>query len=119
MAWAIVPEEQNAKTAEEQGCRSAHPPFRPFAIRPQPGAWRVLGALRAAFGHFVSRDYLLARVRPRRGEDADPKIVEVYLCHLRKALKDTPFTIESRRGAGRWRLICRDQDSGIRNQDLS
>jgi hypothetical protein len=105
VAWVIVPEGQNDKTSEEQGCRSAHPSFHPSAIRPQPGAWRVLCALRTAFGHFVSRDYLLAQVRPRRGEDADPKIVEVYLCHLRKALKGTPFIIESRRGAGCWRLL--------------
>jgi hypothetical protein len=108
VAWVIVPEGQNDRTSEKQDCHSAHSgsgagaglSFRSSVIRPQPGVWRVLCALRTAFGHFVSRDYLLAQVQPRRGEDADPKIVEVYLCHLRKALRGTPFIIESRRGAG-------------------
>jgi hypothetical protein len=94
---------------------SASPATIPSSVvRPQPGAWRLLCALRAAFGHFVSRDYLLAQIQPRKGEEADPKIVEVYLCHLRKALQSTPFLIESRRGTGCWRLIqkpeTRDQN---------
>jgi hypothetical protein len=95
-AWAI-------RKMDEGSASSAAAPSS--VIRPQPGAWRLLCALRAAFGHFVSRYYLLAQVQPRKGEDADPKIVEVYLCHLRKALQGTPFLIESRRGTGCWRLI--------------
>jgi hypothetical protein len=94
-----------------------HPCFddegeRIAGTRVQPGAWRTLTALRAAFGHFVGRDYLLAHIRPRKGEDAAPKLVDVYLCHLRRALAPTPFTLEARRGAGRWRLTWRHPAEG-------
>jgi hypothetical protein len=109
-AWAIRKTEDGRRKTEEEGGPSS-------VIRPQPGAWRLLCALRAAFGHFVSRDYLLAQVQPRKGEEADPKIVEVYLCYLRKALAHTPFLIEARRGTGCWRLIFRDQEAGIRDGD--
>jgi hypothetical protein len=111
-SWAIRRTEDGER-ATDAGSPSVVADLPPAVIRLQPGTWRVLCALRAAFGHFVSRDYLLAQLQPRRGEAADPKIVAVHLCHLRRALHGTPFVIESRRGTGCWRLIQRSES---RNQ---
>ena len=112
VAWVIRTTEDGEQTTDTSS-PSALAGLPPPVIRLQPGMWRVLCALRAAFGHFVSRDYLLTQLQPKRDETADPKVIAVYLCHLRRALQGTPFVIESRRGTGRWRLI---QRSEIRNQ---
>jgi hypothetical protein len=108
LSWAIRTTE-DGEQATDGGSPSVVAGLPPSVRRLQPGTWRVLCALRAAFGRFVSRDYLLTQLQPKRGEAADPKIVSVYLCYLRRALQGTPFVIESRRGTGCWRLIQRSE----------
>ncbi|HJU18988.1 MAG TPA: helix-turn-helix domain-containing protein [Stellaceae bacterium] len=74
--------------------------------RLSPQLWRILSAFRGAFGRTLGRAYLNAHAQFRKGEDADPKTLDVRLCHLRKALDGTPFAIEGVWGQG-WRLTYR------------
>jgi hypothetical protein len=74
--------------------------------------WLMLCALRASFGRYVGRDYLIAWTQPRRGDEADPRTIEVYLSILRKVLAGTNLRIETLWGAGQWRLCAKTDDRG-------
>lgn len=64
---------------------------------------RVLRALYDADGQTVSKDALLTVTSAHymTAEEApDLKLVDVYICHLRKAIKDEPWTIRTVWGVG-------------------
>ena len=60
----------------------------------------VLGLLRAARGNVVSRQSLMAGLYPIEADEADIKIVDVFICKLRKKLKPLGLEIGTAWGRG-------------------
>jgi DNA-binding response OmpR family regulator len=87
-----------------------HEPGRAEPVRRHlsPQLWRILSGFRSAFGRKVSRAYLVAHAQFRRGEEADPKTLDVRLTHLRAKLVGSPFEIAGVWGEG-WKLVYRDE----------
>lgn len=82
--------------------RSLHIKFIYYHI--SPIAWRILLALREGWndptgrGRVKSDDYLLDN--SGINENADPKIIKVYISKLRNDLKETPYGISRIRYQG-------------------
>lgn len=70
-----------------------------FATLTQAEA-EILGQLRAARGNAVSRQSLLAALYPIEADEADIKIIDVFVCKLRRKLKPLGLEIGTAWGRG-------------------
>lgn len=77
----------------------------------QPNAWDALWVLRERFGRLVSKETLMRLVYGAKEMPSD-KAVDVYLCQIRRALKGSPYEVETVWGRG-VRLVRTDRDSPI------
>lgn len=66
------------------------------------GQAKILDAMVATHGRVVTKDYLINRIYWDR-EPADDKILDVWVCQLRKKLRSTKAKITNIHGQG-WRL---------------
>ena len=62
--------------------------------------WEILDVLRARESRTVSRSFLFDCVYGAIATPPDERVIEVFLCHIRKKLLDSPYQITNVFGAG-------------------
>jgi DNA-binding response OmpR family regulator len=68
-----------------------------------PTAWRILELLGQRSGRHVSRESLMAALYEHRNDPPFERVLDIYICHLRKTLRGSPYRIITAYTLG-WRL---------------
>lgn len=76
-------------------------------VKLTPNEARVFGLLKSRLGRAVSRGALLDAASFHHGWDSEPtpKVVDVYICRLRRKIKGSGYTIETAWGQG-YRMVA-------------
>lgn len=75
-----------------------------------PKQAEILECLASAMPLKVHKEELFRNLYQLEQEDPDQKIVDVFICHLRKALQTTGYRIETLWGTG-YRLVRIERDA--------
>lgn len=70
---------------------------------------RMAERLHASFGKSVNRDAVMNACYFDTMDQPHPRILDIFVCRMRKKLAGSPFKIETVRGVG-WRMIRRQSE---------
>lgn len=83
-----------------------------------PTQWRLLQILWERRGTISHRELLMSLLYDGNDDPPFHEVLNVHIHHLRRALKDTAFTIEGVWGQG-WRLVSADGAPSLRGTSSS